>query len=163
MKRSSRVQDIDWFNDLMAFRRLNLDPPYQILFTCSKNYKNYFIYTSLNNFPSPAIFLHKEKDSLDYTYHVVDGKQRLTAIFEFQKNNFPLAKEHDLFPGHYFDELPSEYQRQLGNYQIEVEILTTPDPQQLRQVFDRLNRNVRKLNAQELRHAMHAMMVLLLP
>jgi hypothetical protein len=155
MKRSSRVQDVDWFNDLMAFRRLNLSPPYQRFSVWSRGYKQYFIDTVLNNLPSPAIFLHKDKDSLDYKYHVVDGKQRLTAIFEFQRNEFPLPKDHDLFPSKYFDDLPSEYQRQFGNYQITVEILTTPDSHELRQVFDRLNRNVRRLNPQELRHARH--------
>lgn len=151
--RASRVMDIDWFNDLVAFKRLDLVPPYQRYSVWSRGYKQYFIDTILNNFPCPAIFLHKENTDKGPVYHVVDGKQRLLAIFEFQDNKFPLAKDRDQFPAKYFDELPADVQAQFGNYQIPIEILTTKSLTDLRVAFDRLNRNVRGLNKQELRHA----------
>ena len=153
--RRPRVEDIDWFNDLLEFKKLDLDPPYQRYAVWSRGYRQYFIDTILNNFPCPAIFLHKENTDRGPVYHVVDGKQRLLAIFGFQENKFPLAKDRDQFPGKYFDELPTDVQTQFGAYEIPVEILTTKSLVDLREAFDRLNRNVRGLNKQELRHARH--------
>jgi hypothetical protein len=153
--RFPKVEDIDWFNDLLEFKKLDLDPPYQRYAVWSRGYKQYFIDTILNNFPCPAIFLHKESTDVGSMYHVVDGKQRLLAIFDFQSNEFSLAKDHDRFPGKYFDELPSDVQTGFGSYHIPVEVLTTKSLTDLREAFDRLNRNVRQLNKQELRHARH--------
>ncbi|MBL7091656.1 DUF262 domain-containing protein [Acidovorax sp.] len=154
--RNPTTTDIDWFNDLLAFKRLDLDPVYQRYSVWSKGYKQYFIDTILGNFPCPSIFLHKENiSSTEHIYHVVDGKQRLLAIFGFQNNEFPLARDHDEFPGKYWADLPPEVQTRFGNYQISVEILTTNNRSYLKDVFDRLNRNVRRLNEQELRHARH--------
>lgn len=156
IKRDSRPQDIDWFNDLIAFKRLDLDPPYQRYSVWSKGYQQYFIDTILGNFPSPPIFLHKENlEGLEHIYHVVDGKQRLLAIFEFQQNKFPLSRNHAKFPEQYWEDLPDEVKMQFGNYKIPVEILISSSTEDLKQVFDRLNRNVRRLNNQELRHARH--------
>jgi hypothetical protein len=158
IERNSTVQDIDWFTDLLAFKRLNLNPPYQRYAVWSKNYKQHFIDTILNNYPSPSIFLHKESKEtsrLGYIYNVIDGNQRLRAIFEFQNNEFPLPTNHDIYSGQYFDELPQDAQIRFGNYQVPVEILGTANTSELREIFDRLNRNVRKLNRQELRHARH--------
>jgi hypothetical protein len=154
--RTSTVQDIDWFTDMLVFKRLNLDPPYQRYAVWSLRYKQYFIDTILNNFPAPPIFLHKVNiSSKDHIYNVVDGKQRLLSIFRFQDNEFPLPKDDNRYPGKYFDDLPSNVQTEFGNYQIPVEILSTGSELDLREAFDRLNRNVRKLNRQELRHARH--------
>jgi len=154
--RATTVHDIDWFNDLLAFKRLDLDPPYQRYSVWSKGYKQYFIDTILSNYPCPSVFLHKESISgTDHVYHMVDGKQRLLAIFGFQGNEFPLSQDHDEFPDKYWDDLPKEVKMRFGNYQIPVEILTTGSHSDLKEAFDRLNRNVRRLNKQELRHARH--------
>jgi len=153
--RNPITTDIDWFNDLLEFRRLDLEPPYQRYSVWSLGYKQYFIDTILGDFPCPSIFLHKENIGTEHIYHVVDGKQRLLAIFGFQNNEFHLAQDHDEFPGKYWDDLPPEAQTRFGNYKISVEILTTSNRSYLKDVFDRLNRNVRRLNKQELRHARH--------
>ena len=59
-----------------------------------KIYKQFFIDTILANFPCPAVFLHKDtQDGSEPIYRVVDGKQRLLTIFDFQKNGFALAKD----------------------------------------------------------------------
>lgn len=154
--RSPTVQDIDWFNDLETFGRLDLDPPYQRYSVWASSYKQYFIDTILEGFPSPAIFLHKQTlEDLRHIYNVVDGKQRLTTIFEFQRGSFSLPSNHSQHPGKYFDELPIEAQIAFRNYKIHVEVLDNREEPYLRQVFERLNRNVRKLNQQELRHGRH--------
>lgn len=153
--RTPRVYDVDWFNDLIAFKRLDLEPPYQRYSVWGRGYREYFIDTVLKNFPCPSIFLHKEETAEGPLYHVVDGKQRLLAIFDFQANEFPLARDRDEHSGKYFEDLPPQVRTQFGNYEIPVEILTTDSVGDLREAFDRLNRNVRRLNRQELRHARH--------
>jgi len=97
LDRAPRVLDIDWFNDMLAFKRLDLDPPYQRYSVWSRSYKQYFVDTILNDFPSPGILLHKEDTDVGPVYHLVDGKQRLLAIFDFQAGKFPLEKNHDQF------------------------------------------------------------------
>ena len=156
LDRSATVRDVDWFRDLVEFQRLDLDPPYQRYSVWSLGYRQYFIDTILRNFPSPAIFLHKEnlRDG-GHMYHVVDGKQRLLSIFGFLQREFCLPRTHDEYPGQYYDDLPQPLRVSFGNYSIVVEIITTASLQDLRETFDRLNRNVRKLNKQELRHAQY--------
>lgn len=152
--RQTSVRDIDWFNDLVAFERLDLSPPYQRYSVWSLGYKQYFIDTILSNFPCPSIFLHKDVvDGTGPIYRVVDGKQRLLSIFEFQAGRFRLSSDAGEFADFYWSDLSQEMRLQFGNYSIPVEILTTNSLQDLREAFDRLNRNVRGLNKQELRHA----------
>lgn len=154
VEREPTVHDIDWFNDLLAFQRLDVEPPYQRYSVWSRGYQQYFIDTILSGFPSPTIVLHKDVlTSTDHVYRVVDGKQRLLAIFGFQNNEFPLDDDHDEFPGAYWEDLPEDVRIRFGNYRIAVETLTTKSEKDLREAFDRLNRNVRRLNRQELRHA----------
>ena len=154
--RDSSTRDVDWFRDLHAFKRLDLEPPYQRYSVWSTGYKQHFIDTILNDYPSPSIVLHKESVSGDeHIYHVVDGKQRLLAITDFQKNLFAMAQNHDQYAGMYWDDLPEDVRMRFGNYLIPVEILTTDSLADLREAFDRLNRNVRRLNKQELQHARH--------
>jgi hypothetical protein len=59
------------------------------------------------------------------------------------------------FNGKKFSELQQTEKQALWDYVIPVEFLAFDpnDPQEVNQAFDRLNRNMRKLEAQELRHA----------
>jgi uncharacterized protein with ParB-like and HNH nuclease domain len=82
--RRHNQQTIAWFNDLNKRGLLDLDPPYQRRSVWNQSYKDAFIDTILIQYPSPAIFLYQEISPDGETkLHVVDGKQRLTAIFEF--------------------------------------------------------------------------------
>ena len=84
-------------------------------------------------YPAPAIFLYEEV-SVDGTsqYHVVDGKQRLTAVFEFASGQFPVS---------------------FWTYQFSFEYLPTNDETIINSIFERINKNTAKLTRQELRHA----------
>ncbi len=152
--RDPRFLDIDWYIDMRTFKRLDLNPPYQRYSVWSQGYKQYFIDTIINGYPSPPIFLHKENISnTHHVYHVVDGKQRLTSIFEFLDDELSLQRDHDQYPGATYSDLPPDIQGKFGNYIIITEFLITRNTAYLRETFDRLNRNVKKLNSQELRHA----------
>lgn len=59
-------------------------------------FKNDFIESLLLNYPVPSIFLYEDMMPEGIaTYHVVDGKQRLTAIFEFVKNDIGFRASSD--------------------------------------------------------------------
>jgi uncharacterized protein with ParB-like and HNH nuclease domain len=106
--RRSNFQSLGWLNDLYTQGLLNMDPPYQRRSVWNQEYKDFFVDTVLRNFPCPAIFLHEEvKPDGRSPYSVVDGKQRLSALFEFSRGDYPVPEsikspEH---AGKYFDDL----------------------------------------------------------
>ena len=84
MKKKNAIQTISWFYDLYKREVLDLDPPYQRKSVWNQKYRDYFIDTLLLDYPCPAIFLYEEiNEEGKAKYFVVDGKQRLTTIFEF--------------------------------------------------------------------------------
>jgi hypothetical protein len=155
-KRRSASQPIAWFLDLFHSKQLDLDPEYQRRSVWNDDYKQYFIDSIFKNFPSPAIFLDFEVSSAGRSvYHVVDGKQRLTAIIEYVKDKFSSSEPYSgpELGGKYYSQLPEHAKTSFLRYILPVEFLDGADEKDLQQAFDRLNRNVARLNAQELRHA----------
>lgn len=156
MNRRQNFQTIAWFWDLYDRQLLNLDPPYQRRSVWNQNYRDYFIDTILLQYPAPAIFLYEEIDEAGRAkYNVVDGKQRLTTLFSFINNEFPVADNAQLssFRGRYFKDLDRAIKTQFWSYEFSVEYLPTDDESIINNVFDRINKNVAKLTPQELRHA----------
>ncbi len=155
--RRQNFQTIAWFYDLNQRGLLNLDPPYQRRSVWNQVYKDYFIDTILLDYPAPAIFLYEEiSDTGVMKYNVVDGKQRLTTIFEFIKGEFPVYSEvtKQEFKDKYFEEL--ENKSTFYRYTFSVEYLSTIDESIINNIFDRINKNVAKLTSQELRHAKYS-------
>jgi len=107
--------------------------------------------------PSPAIFLHKRIERDKTIYSVVDGKQRLQTILRFVNNEIAIDKDYgdNRLAGKKWktikrdDELAAAF----WNYVLPVEFTNTIETDVVNEVFDRLNRNSRKLTEQELRHA----------
>jgi len=154
--RRQNFQTVSWFNDIFKRKRLNLNPSYQRRSVWNQTFKDYFIDTLLLDYPAPAIFLYEEIDDQGTSrYNVVDGKQRLTAIFEFVGNEFPVAEtaERSDLRGKYFKDLDSEDKKVFWAYEFSVEYLISSDEKVINGIFDRINRNVAKLTPQELRHA----------
>ncbi|MGW9210654.1 DUF262 domain-containing protein [Embleya sp. NPDC055664] len=156
LERRQSLQTIAWFNDLYRRQLLDLDPPYQRRSVWNLEYQQFFIETILLRYPAPAIFLHEEIESDGTTnYHVVDGKQRLTTLFEYVTGDFAVAEDSSIerHQGKYFAQLDDATKKSFWSYQFLVEYLPTTDESILNNVFDRINRNVAKLTRQELRHA----------
>jgi hypothetical protein len=157
MRRKQNFQPIAWFWDLYQRDRLKLDPPYQRRSVWNQNYRDYFIDTLLLQYPAPAIFLYEliKPDGVT-VYNVVDGKQRLLAIFDFVTNRFPvsLKAERSEFRDRYFRDLPDNPEKlDFWGYQFSVEYIPTEDESVINNIFDRINRNTAKLSPQELRKA----------
>ena len=165
MDRAQNFQKVAWFLDLLRSNRLNLDPKYQRRSVWTLEFKQYFIDTVLNNYPAPAVFV-KETISNDtgiMKIEVVDGKQRLKTIFDFIENKFPIAlkgktskqnfntKVPKSYEGLYFKDLDTDMRSKIFNYSFSVE--NVKNELELREIFDRINRNGLHLSFQELRNS----------
>ncbi|HVW64047.1 MAG TPA: DUF262 domain-containing protein [Nitrosospira sp.] len=156
MARTIAPQDVSWFLDLNEKNQLDLDPPYQRRSVWTLKDKRFFIDTILNSYPAPPIFLHKSLDDHGRaTYHVVDGKQRLQTIIDFAANKIRIPDDFaDIgLQKKRWDDLQRETKEKFWNYVLIVEMLPTVNEAAIRDTFERINRNSRKLERQEIRHA----------
>ena len=150
---------IAWFNDLYQRDLLDLSPPYQRRSVWNQAYREYFIETILLNYPAPPVFLHEEiSPEGTAAYSVVDGKQRLTTILDFVRDIFPVGENSSLerLQGRFFSQLDDATKTAFWRYPIGVEYMPIVEEGVLKNIFDRLNRNVARLTRQELRHAQYA-------
>lgn len=156
MQRIPRTHDISFFLDLNERGQLDLNPPYQRRSVWTRGDREYFIDTIFHNYPSPAIFIHKEtNESGKSIHHVVDGKQRLETIIDFTQGKIRIPRNFgdERFNGKKWADLTPDDKRLFWDYPISVEFLPVIDEAVVNSVFERINRNSRKLTAQELRHA----------
>lgn len=158
MQRRPSTQDLTWLVDLYLNKQLNLNPPYQRRSVWTRKDKQFFLDTIFRNYPSPAIFLHKTLDEAGKaTYHVVDGKQRTQTILDFVNDKIRMASNYGdvRLDGKKWSNLQGEQalKQKFWNYQLTVEMIDIVDGTVVNEVFERLNRNSRKLTQQELRHA----------
>jgi hypothetical protein len=156
-KRRPTTQDVSWLLDLARNKQLDLDPPYQRRSVWTNKDKQFFLDTIFRGYPSPAIFLHKDISAEGQaTYHVVDGKQRLQTILAFANDKLRIAKTFGdvRLDGKKWADLEGELElrHRFWNYQLPVEMIDIVEDV-VNEVFDRLNRNSRRLTRQELRHA----------
>lgn len=154
-----------WENFLLG--KYNFEPPYQRKSVWTEEKQSFFIDSILKNFPIPPVFLHQHIDEVNgkTTYDVIDGKQRLSALIRFIKNEIAVSSEReqgDAFYDHAiagatFADLDkpdlSGYKKQFWRYAIPVEYIDTASSEIIDDIFDRLNRNGEPLRGQELRNA----------
>ena len=158
IERRVTTQDISWFLDLHANDQLDLDPSYQRRSVWSPKDRRFFLDTIFRGYPSPAIFLHKQIVDGKTIYSVVDGKQRLETILRFADNKIAIDKDFGdtRIGGKKWSAIKSdeEFARVFWDYILPVEFINIiKNTTFVNEVFDRLNRNSRKLVEQELRHA----------
>jgi len=158
MHRRSTTQDISWFIDLRRNEQLEMNPPYQRRSVWNVKDRRFFLDTVFRGYPCPPVFLHKVAGTVEKTlYAVVDGKQRLQTLFQFVDDQVALASDFGdaRFNAMTWSKLKKPEREIFWDYVVPVEFLSFDpnDPHEVNQAFDRLNRNMRKLEAQELRHA----------
>lgn len=90
-------------------------------------------------------------------YDVIDGQQRLRAIWEFFEGGFPLPKDADPIDGEAvanckYNDLPDDIQSKFDVYALDVVVLEDTDEDEVREMFLRLQ-NGTSLKAQEKRNA----------
>ncbi len=158
VNRRVTTQDISWFLDLERNGQLDLDPTYQRRSVWSPRDRRFFLDTIFRGYPSPSIFLHKQIIEGQTVYAVVDGKQRLQTIISFTQNKIAMASDYGdaRLDGKKWRtiHLDSTLARIFWDYVLPVEFIDVIEGTTfVNEVFDRLNRNSRKLVDQELRHA----------
>lgn len=132
-----------------------LNPDFQRNPVWSKKQNAELIESILMNIPLP-VFYFFEKD--DGKKQIVDGRQRLTAIFDFMNNEFTLGNLKILKDFSYkkFIDLEPVYQSSIEDYQILAYVIQSPTPERVKfDIFDRVNRGGTSLNNQEMRNALY--------
>ena len=138
--------------------RINTNPDYQRPPVWSIGQKRLLIDTILRGYDIPKMYWRKVGSNPD-KYEVVDGQQRLRAIWEFMNGEFDLGKDADSIDNFelknlkYIDPNPSltitdEMRRELEVYCLDIIILTDTDDEEVREMFLRLQ-NGTTLKAQE--------------
>jgi hypothetical protein len=149
---------------------INEKPPYQRESSVwSLEKQQLFIDSLLNGYDVPKIYLHDLR-GIEETkvYAVVDGKQRLTTIWRFLTNEFPLASDFRIEPnnypelppdavppaaGMYFRDIDPIWQEVLKSTFLAVVLIQNAREEDIEDLFSRLN-NGEPLNAAEKRNAM---------
>ncbi len=155
----TNTQQISWFLDLNSRRLLNLDPPYQRYSVWSISDQEYFLETIFKNYPCPALFLnHRIDDEGVSIYSIIDGKQRLQTIIDFNNNDLCIPREFadKNLAGKKFNELSIEQKKDFWQYSLVIEQIDSVESDVISEMFDRFNRNAHNLNQQELRHAKYS-------
>ena len=146
--------------------RIRLDPDYQRpggVWPVKK--KQLFIDSLLNGYDIPKMYFHQLTGSYrseEFQYGIIDGRQRLEAIWQFIAGNFSLAEDFHYYEdesyragGMNFSELEREYPRlaiRLNARSLTVIVVNTDDLEYIEEMFSRLNEAV-PLNAAEKRNA----------
>lgn len=140
-----------WYNE----NDLVLDPEWQRNYVWSNPQASKLIESFLVNIPVPVVYLSQTKDQ---RYEVIDGLQRLTAVFDFFAGEYKLTglNIRRELNGKKFGDLDKASQRTLKNATLrsfELSSKTNPDIHFI--VFERLNTGGTKLNDTEIRNCIY--------
>lgn len=145
---------------LVDFRhRINVDAEYQRAPVWSKAQKALLIDSILRDFDIPKIILRKQPEGSQFLFDVIDGKQRLTAIWEFFSDSFAISRSAEDYPrlgnlgGKSWTDLSVQAKDKLQFSNITVSRIAEVDDDEIRELFLRLQSG-EPLNSAEKRNAM---------
>ena len=136
-------------------KRIKLDSDFQRESIWKYKQKAELIESILMGLPLPIFYFNQDKYG---NLIVVDGRQRLTALFEYMDGNFSLnhLKILNQFNEMKFDDLSPVYQTRIEDFQIQAHVIIPPTPDRIKfDIFDRVNRGGTSLNKQEIRNALY--------
>ena len=154
--------------DLQRLRsQINTSPKYQrVSEVWSVTRKQLFIDSLINGFDIPKLYFHEldwdDARADGFRYAVIDGKQRLEALWGFLEGKYPLSDEFEFLEepdidasGRKYSELGNEYAKisnRVKKSALDVVLVRTHDQELIEEMFSRLNEAV-PLNAPEKRNA----------
>lgn len=147
-------------NDLIG--SLILDETFQRNKVWTRKQKSQLIESLLLGIPIPYLYLYEDKNA---NLIVLDGRQRLSAIFDYLENQYSLTNMEFLqnLEGKKITDLTDNLVDKLEKIKAKIEDshlhvikigYETPEIFKMK-IFARVNQNGTKLNNQELRHALH--------
>lgn len=150
--------------------KIDFEPSYQRKGNLWGDYdKAYLIDSIINGFDVPKIYLsdftivNSQLNEKNLPYAVIDGRQRLEAIFSFFSDQIPLNPDFIYYKnpsikvgGKYYSKLKSENPdivEALEEFNLDIVSVITDDVEKIRDLFIRLNKS-KPLTGAELRNAM---------
>jgi hypothetical protein len=156
-KWSTTTKDVGILLQLRDCDQLTLAPEFQRNAIWPRPAKAYLIDTILYDRPIPLLFFARSINAQTGrpSFDVIDGQQRLRALFQFYDNKFRLTESPEDAPWRNlrWSDLPQEYRERILNYDFIVAELSGYAEPDIRDMFKRMNKYVVPLNAQEQRHA----------
>lgn len=152
----SRTYSVNDFYEWHKKDVLQLSPKFQRRTVWSEKAKSYLIDTIIRGLPVPKIYMRQFinvelKKSLR---EIVDGQQRLKAIFLFMEDGFKMLKAHnEEYGGKYYSELPVSVQEDFLKYEISTDLILEAKNEIVLDIFARLNTYTVTLTKQELLNA----------
>lgn len=137
--------------------RVDTNPDFQRPAVWSLSQKQLLVDSILREYDVPKMYWRKLSSNPD-KFDVVDGQQRLRAIWSFVDGEFCLPKNAGAIDGMEtagcsYDELPDDLRIRFDTYTLDVVVLEDTDEDEVREMFLRLQ-NGTSLKAQEKRNAM---------
>lgn len=138
-------------------QRIDTNPDFQRPAVWTTSQKQLLVDSILREYDVPKMYWRKLSNKPE-RYEVVDGQQRLRAIWSFVDGEFALqgnAEEVDdqATAGCRYDTLPDDLRIRFDTYALDVVVLEETDENEVREMFLRLQ-NGTSLKAQEKRNAM---------
>jgi hypothetical protein len=142
---------------MVESQAIDIAPNYQRRERWNDKKKSALIESFLLNIPVPPIYLAEDEYG---QYSIIDGKQRITSIYQFICKKMKLSDELEDFrelAGKSFVQLPPEMQNALKirPYLRVITLLKQSDPNLKYQVFNRLNTGGDTLLPQEIRNVLY--------
>ena len=142
-------------------QRIDTNPDFQRPAVWTTAQKQLLIDTILRDYDVPKMYWRKLAVTPD-RYDVVDGQQRLRAIWGFVDGAFKLPKDSEpidgmAIAGSGYETLPDDLHVRFDTYSLDVVVLEDTDEDEVREMFLRLQ-NGTSLKAQEKRNAMSGAM-----
>ena len=118
--------------------RIDPKPPYQRGAVWSLAQKQLFIDSILRDYDIPKLYLHRINDER-YTWEVLDGQQRLRAIWEFKRNEFNLSSDAEPVGGkptaqHTYEELDWQLKDALDAYNLTIVNITDASDEEIEEM-----------------------------
>ena len=135
--------------------QLDLGPEFQQGLVWNARQKSELIESILMGIPLPLFYVKENEDGV---YIIVDGKQRLSTMFDFIDNKFSLGQLKILkdYKGKYFKSLTPAEQSKIEDFALTLHVIKPPTSDQVTfDLFDRVNRSGTRLNNQEMRNALY--------
>lgn len=136
-------------------KRVILDSDFQREDVWSPEGKAELVESVLMGLPLPIFYFSQDKYG---NLIVVDGRQRLTALFSYMNDDYKL-KNLKILPDvndRKFSELSPVQKARIEDFQIQAHVIMPPTPDRIKfDIFDRVNRGGMRLNKQEMRNALY--------